>query len=110
MLHVVDAHAEAVVLDEERTGDARGVAEEHRQLGPEMAVGEVARAVFQRTVEPVAIEPGQQRAQRGVGLQPQHHVARGHHQLEQRGKGGDALQHEVEVPRNVLQAEAVVAR
>ncbi|MCY1515267.1 hypothetical protein D9M68_498470 [compost metagenome] len=110
VLHVVDAHAEAVVLDEERARDAVGVAEEHRQLGPEVAVGEITRAVLQRAVELVAVQTRKQRTQRRVGFEPQHHLARGHHELEQRGEGGDALQHEVQVARHVLQAELVVAR
>ncbi len=108
VLHVVDAHAERVVPDEEGAGHGGRAPEVHRQLGPEHAVEQVVRAEVQRAMELVQVHLVQQVAQFGQLLQPFEHLARGQHQLQQRGEGGLAVEHEVQVAGDVLDAEAEV--
>ncbi|TSD59987.1 hypothetical protein FFI97_006670 [Variovorax sp. KBS0712] len=95
---------------EEAAFDGRRLREEHRALGPGVAVGEALHAVQQRTVQRDAVEPVEQRLLGGVGVEPRDQFGAGR-QLGRQGRhGGGLCEREVERSVEVLQAELEVAR
>ena len=79
MLNIIDTHAVAVVANKEAVNDPRGIFKEHRQLGPEKAVQQIAGAGLQRLPELLLVKIRQQMTMLGRGVQPGHHFRRRHH-------------------------------
>ena len=79
MFDVIDTYAVAVVAYKEAVNDPRGIFKEHRQLGPEEAVQQIAGAGFQRLPEFLLVKIIQQVAVLGRGAQPGDHFRRRHH-------------------------------
>ena len=108
MFHVVDPDPEGVMTDEEAAHNTCRLLEEHRHFRPEIAVLKVMGAVFQGVVKLVEVDQRQKMALVRLLLQPLQHLLGRHHQFQQGREGGFALQHEVQITADVLQAKAVV--
>ena len=109
MFDIVDAHAEAVVADEETAENALWFGEIHGQFGPEKAIQQVVRAVVQCAVELINIQAIQYMAHFGmIVFQTLQHGGKGHGQFQQGGICGFALLDEIQMVGNILYAKAEI--